>query len=136
MAHRESWIDRLWREAQERGEFDGLPGAGRPIADLDRPYDAAWWIRRKLREEKFSALPPTLQVRRELEAARERIARADSERDVRRIVQAINDRIRHVNRTAIHGPPSTLMPLDEEEVVARWHERRPSGHRQATGDRR
>lgn len=30
----ESWIDRQIREAQERGEFDDLPGAGEPIKGL------------------------------------------------------------------------------------------------------
>ena len=28
---RESWIDQQIREAQERGEFDNLPGKGRPL---------------------------------------------------------------------------------------------------------
>lgn len=123
----ESRVDRQIREAQERGDFDDLPGAGRPLADLDRPRDPDWWIRRKLREERFSHLPETLQVRRDLERAREEIDRAGAETDVRRIVTAINDRIRHVNRTAVDGPPSTVMPLDVEQTVARWRARRAGG---------
>ena len=121
---RETWVDRQIREAQERGEFDGLRGAGEPIADLDRPHDALWWIRKKLREERFSSLPPTLQTRRDLELALEQIAVATSEREVREIVTAINARIRYVNRTAVSGPPSTLMPLDEDETVEHWRQRR------------
>ncbi|MBW3604797.1 MAG: DUF1992 domain-containing protein [Actinobacteria bacterium] len=121
---RETWIDRQIREAQERGEFDRLRGAGEPIADLDRPYDALWWVRRKLREEKFSYLPPTLRLRREVEVAQAAIDRARSEREVREVVTAINTRIRHVNRTDVTGPPSTVMTLNEEETVRAWHERR------------
>jgi hypothetical protein len=121
---RETWVDRQIREAQERGEFDGLRGAGEPIADLDRPHDELWWIRRKLREERFSRLPPTLQTRRDLEVAREQIAIAASEHEVREIITAINARIRYVNRTAVSGPPSTLMPLDEDETVERWRQQR------------
>lgn len=121
---RETWIDRQIREAQERGEFDGLRGAGEPIADLDRPYDALWWVRRKLREENFSYLPPTLQLRREVEVAQAAIDRARSEREVREVVTAINARIRHVNRTDVTGPPSTVMVLDEEETVRAWRARR------------
>ncbi|GAT83553.1 molecular chaperone DnaJ [Streptomyces sp. F-3] len=34
----ESWVDRQIREAQQRGEFDRLPGAGRPLPD-DRSYE-------------------------------------------------------------------------------------------------
>jgi hypothetical protein len=36
----------------------------------------------------------------------------------------INERIRTVNRTAVEGPPSTLMPLHEEHTVREWRERR------------
>lgn len=42
------------REAMEAGEFDNLPGMGKPIPDDDRPYDPAWWSRRyadRLRED-------------------------------------------------------------------------------------
>jgi len=124
--HRETWIDRQIREAQERGEFEGLRGAGEPIADLDRPHDALWWVRRKLREENFSYLPPTLQLRREVEVAQAAIDRARSERQVREVVTAINARIRHVNRTDVTGPPSTVMMLDEEETVRTWHARHPA----------
>ncbi len=42
----ESWIDRQIREAMERGAFDNLPGAGRPL-DLDTSED--WWIKAKIR---------------------------------------------------------------------------------------
>lgn len=123
----ESWIERQIREAQERGEFDGLRGSGEPIADLDRPHDDLWWVRRKLKEERLSHLPETLQLRKDVDAARARIAEARSEREVREIVTAINGRIRHVNRTAIDGPPSTVHVLDEEETVRRWRERRDDG---------
>ena len=34
----ESWIDRQVREAQERGEFDDLPGRGRPLDLTSNPY--------------------------------------------------------------------------------------------------
>ncbi len=121
---RETWIDRQIREAQERGEFDGLSGAGEPIADLDRPHDALWWVRKKLRQENFSYLPPTLQLRREVEVAEAAIDRARSEREVREVVTAINARIRYVNRTDVIGPPSTVMMLDEEETVRAWRARR------------
>jgi hypothetical protein len=127
---RETWIDRQIRDAQERGEFDGLHGAGEPIADLDRPHDALWWIRRKLREENFSYLPPTLQLRREVEVAEAAMHRARSERELREVISAINARIRHVNRTDVTGPPSTVAMFDEEETVRAWRERRTEDDRQ------
>jgi hypothetical protein len=123
---RESWVDRQIREAQERGEFDNLPGAGKPLPDLHRPYDELWWLRKKLKEENLSYLPPALQVRKELEEAREQIARARSEREVRQIVTDTNERIREANRAALQGPASTVMPLDEKQTVRKWRERRAS----------
>ncbi len=125
----ESWVDRQIREARERGEFDNLPGAGKPLPDLHRPYDELWWVRKKLKEENLSYLPPALQLRKEVEEAREQITRARSEREVRKIVAGINERIREANRTSLQGPASTVMPLDEEQTVRTWRERRASDDR-------
>ena len=38
--------DNKIRAAIEAGEFDNLPGLGRPAAIFDEPYDPYWWIRR------------------------------------------------------------------------------------------
>ena len=116
----ESWVDRKIRESIEAGEFDNLPGRGQPIADLARPYDELWWLRKKLREEQLSIDPPTLVLRREYHDAMAQIARAGSEREVRRFVAAINERIIHVNSHTTFGPPSDLVPLNVERVVADW----------------
>lgn len=116
----ESFVDRQIREARERGEFDDLRGAGKPLRDLHRPHDELWWIRRKMKDEGLSYLPPTLQVRRDLELAREQIAAARSEAQVRQVIGDINAQIRRVNRTVVSGPASTVMPLDEEDTVRQW----------------
>lgn len=116
----ETWIDRQVREGMERGEFDGLPGHGRPLDDVDRPHDELWWVKQKLAREGVSFLPPTLAVRKELEEALEQVAAASSEAEVRRIVEAINAKIRSVNARATSGPPSNLMPLDVDRVVREW----------------
>lgn len=116
----ESWIDKAVEAGRESGAFDNLSGTGRPIAGLDRPRDEDWWVKQKLREEGVSFLPPTLALRKEVEDARARMAAADSEAEVRRLVEEINTRIRTVNRMATSGPPSNLMPLDAERAVARW----------------
>ena len=50
----ESWIERQIREAQERGEFDNLPGAGKPIEGLEGPHDELWWLKRMLEREQLS----------------------------------------------------------------------------------
>ena len=43
--------------AIEAGEFDNLPGFGKPSPLIDEPYDPLWWIRRKLRQENLPADP-------------------------------------------------------------------------------
>jgi hypothetical protein len=44
----ESFAEQQIREAQASGEFDHLPGFGKPIPGLDEPYDEDWWIKMPL----------------------------------------------------------------------------------------
>lgn len=41
------------QSAIQAGEFDHLPGWGRPLDVLDEPYDPMWWIRRKIAHEQL-----------------------------------------------------------------------------------
>ena len=120
----ETWVERQIREATERGEFDDLPGAGKPIPDLDEPHDELWWVKRKLRRENFSYLPPTIALRKEAEDALEAALEAATEAEVREIVAAINAKIADGNRKAASGPPLNLVPFDLDRVVRHWRERR------------
>jgi Domain of unknown function (DUF1992) len=122
----ETWVERQIREASERGEFDNLPGAGKPIADLDKPHDELWWVKQKLRRENLSYLPPTIALRKEAEDALLAASQARSEAQVRRIVADINRKILEGNRKAASGPPLNLMPFDVERVLRTWRERRAS----------
>jgi hypothetical protein len=116
----ETWIERKIRESMEQGEFDNLPGSGEPIPELARPYDELWWLRKKLREEQLSIDPPTLVLRREYDDTMAKIAATRREVEVRRLVAAINERIIYVNSHTTFGPPSDLVPLNVERVVADW----------------
>ena len=119
----ETWTERLIREGMDRGDFADLPGAGKPLGSLYEPHDDDWWVKEKMRREELSYLPPTLAIRKEVEMARSAITAATSEDVVRRIIGEINPRIRDINRRGAPGPPSSVMPLDEEAVVAQWRER-------------
>ncbi len=120
----QTWVERRIREASERGEFDNLPGAGKPIVDLDTPHDELWWVKQKLRRERLTWLPATIALRREAEDALRAVAQARSEDQVRRILAAINRKIADGNRKAASGPPLNLAPFDVERVVRGWRERR------------
>ncbi|MFH9732283.1 DUF1992 domain-containing protein [Streptomyces sp. NPDC017260] len=113
------------RDADARGEFAQLPGAGKTLpSEVDSTYDELWWVKRKMAREGFSVLPPTPALRKEAEDALEAAANAPSERVVRRIVEEINVRIPDVMFKPPPGPPLGLRPYDVEEVVRQWRERR------------
>ncbi len=120
----ESWVERRIREAQERGAFDDLPGHGRPIAGLGRTHDDDWWVKRKMRDEGISYLPPSLLLRKDVETALRDARDARTEEDARAILEDVNARIRAAIRTPLHGPPLNRRPIDVEAAVARWRERR------------
>jgi hypothetical protein len=120
----ESWIDRQIRESDERGEFDDLPGAGKPIPDLDKPFDELWWVRDKLHREGLSYVSPSVALRKETDDALVAASRAGSEAEVRKIISAINEKIREANRKTIAGPSLMLVPYDTERVVREWRDKR------------
>ncbi|MBM7439504.1 DUF1992 domain-containing protein [Streptomyces sp. HB132] len=121
----ETWVDRQIREAEERGAFADLPGAGKPIPGLDRPYDAMWWVKAKMEREGLSALPPSLTLRKAAEDARHEVSRARSEAEVRRILAEVNVRIREALARPPQGPPLNLTPFDVEATVEEWRAERP-----------
>src|SRR3954451_21473496 len=60
------WVDLQIQQAVERGEFDDLPGAGKPLGDLGSPHDRDWWLRRLIEREQITGvLPAALQLRKE-----------------------------------------------------------------------
>ncbi|GAA2343691.1 DUF1992 domain-containing protein [Dactylosporangium salmoneum] len=121
----ESHIDRQIREAQERGEFDDLPGKGKPLPDHGELYDEDWWLKDLARREQLSSgIPPTLRLRREVEDLPEDLVRFRTEESLRRAVADLNTRIERARRGLIEGPSTILRPLDPEELVAAWRRAR------------
>jgi hypothetical protein len=116
--------DRLAEErilaAQADGEFENLPGFGKPIPGIDEPHDELWWVKDKLKREQLSSLPPALAIRLDLEKTLAQIERLPSENEVRQVIAALNERIRQASFAVVWGPPVDVMPLDVEEVVGRW----------------
>lgn len=119
----ESFVERQIRDAQARGEFDNLPGLGKPIPGLDEPYDEYWWVKAKLKRENLSFLPPSLALRKEAEDVLAAAARAISEREVRAMIEELNAKIATAVRQPL-SPPVDLVPIDVEQVVARWRDGR------------
>jgi hypothetical protein len=115
------WVERQIRAAQERGEFDDLPGAGKPLPR--RSGDVMEWVADKLRAENAdtrAVLPPSLVLRKELEELPARLAKVASEREVRQIVADLNRRIKAEILVPHPGPPLLVRPVDVEEAVENW----------------
>ncbi len=121
------WVDRQIRDAEERGEFDNLPGAGKPLPR--RSGDVLEWVAEKLRAENADTtalLPPSLALRKEIEDLPARLAKVRSERKVREIVADLNRRIADAILVPREGPPLLVRPVDVEDAVAAWRASRTS----------
>jgi hypothetical protein len=116
----ESFTERQIREAQQAGEFDSLEGAGRPLLDLDEPYDEFWWVKRKLRREQLSFVPDAIAIKREAEIVLQQLQHVATEREARGLLEELNARIARTNAATIAGPPTTLAPLDLEDALRRY----------------
>ena len=117
----ESWVEKQIREARERGSFDSLPGAGRPLPPT--ASDELAWVRDKVKKEGLpvsALLPPALAVAKEVEDLPDVLARLRSEERVRTVVQELNGRIDAARRAPAVGPPVRTGLLDVEQVVAGW----------------
>ncbi len=117
----ESLIDRQIREAQGRGEFDNLPGAGKPLPGHGEEYEEDWWIKELIRRENITGvLPASLRLRREVEDLMRTVATRKTEAAVRRVVADLNERILRAQRGHLDGPPVVLSTVDADEIVAVW----------------
>lgn len=125
----ESWIEWQIRVATEQGAFDNLPGAGKPLPNLDQPYDPLWWVKQLVQREQISMLPPSLTLLRKVEMELATIEKLHDEATVRRRVAALNVKIAKINATVVEEPPTRLGTLDVDQVVARWRRNRVANPR-------
>jgi DnaJ-like protein len=121
----ESWVERQVREAIERGEFNHLPGAGKPIPGLNGREDENWWIKEKLEHEDIrGVLPTSLALRKEVEELPATLDAEHHEHAVREIVGDLNRRIRESRLRREEGPMIIVQTVDVEATVAAWRARR------------
>ena len=135
MQQKDRWVDLQIQEAMKRGDFDNLPGAGKPIEGLGAQHDPDWWLKKLIERERISVLPPALQLRKddaELDAA---LDRHTAESEVRRLLEDFNARVMHARYTPVDGPPLVTMPRDVDGEVDAWRERRLARRRAAEADR-
>lgn len=122
-AQQHQWVDLQIKQAMERGDFDDLPGAGKPIRDLGPHHDPEWWLKQLVEREHIAVLPASLQLRKddaELDGELDELA---SESEVRERIEEFNARVMKARYSPAEGPPLITMPRDVEETVAAWRTR-------------
>jgi hypothetical protein len=94
-------IERRLLEAMADGSWDDLPGAGRPLPDIDRDYEPGWWARRWVEMQRRSDAADTLRrlIREELPRLQVSRDRATAQRRVDELNQLVAD----VNRGLPEG---------------------------------
>lgn len=122
--HQSQWVEQQLRIAQERGDFDDLPGAGKPIPGLGGQHDPDWWLKSLVEREQISVLPPALAIRQEDAELAETLDRFTTQAEVRREVEEFNQRVRRARMQLQGGPPVITPERDPDEEVAAWQERR------------
>ena len=122
--HQSTWVDLQIRQAQERGDFDNLPGAGKPIEGLGAEHDPDWWLKQLVERERIAVLPPSIALRKEDAELDARLDTLNVERDVRREVEEFNERVIRARYSLSAGPPLITMPRDVDATVEAWQERR------------
>jgi hypothetical protein len=120
-----SWIDQQIADAERRGLFDGLPGAGKPLnikpGAADGDYGQAW-LRDYAQREGVAAeemLPTPLRLRREIERLAESAGEFRSEAEVREAAADLNRRIVEWRRIPV-GPPIHVRLVNADDLVDRW----------------
>ena len=125
------WVDLQVQRAIERGEFDNLPGMGKPIPDLDTTHDPDWWLKRFIeREQVTGVLPAALALRVEDAELDDVLDTESSERRVRERLDDFNARVVSARRQLQGGPPVITPTRDVEAEVAAWRERRQARREQ------
>lgn len=122
---RAAFIETAIQVAIRRGDFDDLPGAGKPLEGLGTHHDPDWWIRRKIEQENLTGLgPPAILLRTEDRELDDQLDLLGRESDVRDVLEDFNRRVKEARRQLQGGPPVVTSPRDIDAEVAAWAERR------------
>ena len=131
-AERAAIVEVSIEQAIRRGDFDNLPGAGKPIPGLGTSTDPDWWIRRKIERERLTGLgPPALTLRTEYASLAVRLDELRTEGEVREYLSDFNRRVIEARRQLLGGPPVVTPTVEIDEWVRDWRARAEAVARRA-----
>ncbi|GEM_PF-1664045 len=109
------------RNAMTEGDFLDLPGFGKPVSAIDDAVDAEMgWIKDELVRGESDALPPALDLKRQVARKLLNILELKTKEEVVVAVDQLNDIINSANVNIKWGPPSTTQPVELDAVLHRW----------------
>ncbi|HYI50030.1 MAG TPA: DUF1992 domain-containing protein [Microbacterium sp.] len=131
-AERAAIVEVSIEQAIRRGDFDNLPGSGKPIPGLGASTDPDWWIRRKIERERLTGLgPPALTLRTEYASLASRVDDLRTEAEVREYLEDFNHRVIEARRQLLGGPPVVTPTVDVDEWMTQWRERQDAAARRS-----
>lgn len=114
-------------QAIKRGDFDNLPGLGKPLTGLHNSNDPDWWIKQKMEKEEVNGVAPAaFQLRKENAQIEETLDAFRTESEVRDYLTGFNERVRAAIMDLRDGPPVFTPPRDIDAEVVKWREKRAS----------
>jgi len=136
----QSWVDQSIAQVERQGAFADLPGAGKPLRDVDTRTDPDWWVRGLIEREQLDlseAMPGPLQLGREKAGFPESLLGLPDEAAVRARVEDFNERVLADRRKpyAGSGSPPVVGRVDVDQMVAAWRELRDEQEAAGSGTR-
>lgn len=116
-------IESAIEAAARRGDFDDLPGAGKPL-DLPDTHDPDWWVNQRIASgdiDSEALLPVVVLLRKEYERRDETLAALPDEKAVREYAADFTERV-HEDRRANPFQKMLAPAWDGDDAVARWRQ--------------
>lgn len=116
-------VESAIEQAMARGDFDDLPGAGKPL-DLPASHDPDWWINQRLADgtiDRQALLPVVVLLRKEYEDRDATLAEMTTERAVREYAEDFTARV-HEDRRRNPFQRMLAPAWEPDDAVARWRQ--------------
>ena len=118
-------VEKQIQDAIERGEFDNLPGSGKPLR-LRYPDDPDWFAKSLIEREQITGiLSPAMALRKERRELPDLIDTLSDEADVRAVLEDFNARVRTF---LLRDATIVVGGVKVEEYVTTWHRRHTQSH--------
>lgn len=129
-----TWVDQQIQQAERQGAFNDLPGAGKPLREVDTRTDPDWWVRGLIEREHLDlseAMPGPLQLRREKSRFPQSLLDLPDETAVRAHLEDFNARVLADRRWPYAGVGSAPVVgrVDVDAMVEVWRAARAGQER-------